>query len=86
MSNSKSDEPQSMTSSGSESNLEISSDDDADYGVAQNQVGAYEGKPSANYEDEEDTGPANHAVDDPDWLSLATLESRFEKRVPVNQW
>ena len=55
MSNSKSDEPQSMTSSGSESDLEISSDDDADYGVAQNQVGAYEGKLSANYEDEEDT-------------------------------
>ena len=36
MSNSKSDESQSMTSSGSESDLEISGDDDADYGVVQN--------------------------------------------------
>ena len=48
--------------------------------VVQNQVGAYQGEPLANYKDEEDTGPANHAVDDPDWLSLATLESRFENR------
>ena len=86
MSNSGSDEPQSMTSSGSGSDLELSSDDDADYGVVQNQVGAYPGEPLANLEDKEDTGPANHAVDDPDGLSPATLESRFEKRVPVNQW
>ena len=75
-----------MTSSGSGSALELSSDDDADYGVMQNQVGAYQGELLANYEDEEDTGPANHAVGDPDWLFLATLESRFENRVPVNQW
>ena len=85
MSNSESDEPQSMTSSGSGSDLELSSDDDADYGVVQNQVRAYQGEPLANLEDEEDTGPANH-VEDPDELSLATLESRFEKIVPVNQW
>ena len=69
-----------MTSSGSVSDLELSSDYDADYGVVQNQVGAYQGEPLANYEDEEDTGPANHAVDDPYWLSLATLESRFGNR------
>ena len=69
-----------MTSSGSVSDLELSSDDDADYDVVQNQVGAYQGEPFANYEDEEDFGPANHAVDDPDWLSLAALESRFENR------
>ena len=75
-----------MTSSGSGSDLELSSNGDADYGEVQNQVGAYQGEPLANYEDEEDTGPANRVVDDPDWLSLATLESRFENRVPVNQW
>ena len=86
MSNSEPDELPSMTSSGSGSDLELSSDDDADYGVVQNLVGAYQGEPMANLEDEEDTGPANHAVDDPDGLSLATLESRVEKRVPVNQW
>ena len=66
MSNSKSNGPQSMTNSGSGSNLELSSDDDTDYGVVQNQVGAYQGEPLGNYEDEEDTGLANHAVDDPD--------------------
>ena len=69
-----------MTSNGSVSDLERCSNDDADYGVVQKQVGACQGEPMANYEDEEDTGPANHAVDDPDWLSLATLESRFENR------
>ena len=76
----------SMTSGGSGSDLELISDDDADYGVVQNQVGAYQGEPLGNYEDEEDTGPANNTVNDSDWLSLATLESRFEKRVPVSQW
>ena len=55
MSNSKSNGPQAMTSSGSGSDLELSSDDDADYGVVQNQVGAYQGEPLGNYEDEEDT-------------------------------
>ena len=66
MSNSKSNGPQSMTSSASGSDLELSSDDDSDYGVVQNQVRAYQGEPLGNYEDEEDTGRANHAVDDPD--------------------
>ena len=66
MSNSKSNGPQSMTSDESGSDLELSSDDDADNGVVQNQVGAYQGKPLGNYEDEEDTGFANHVVDDPD--------------------
>ena len=66
MSNSKSNGPQSMTSSGSGSDLELSSNDDADYGVVQNQVGDYQGEPLGNYQDEEDTGLANHAVDDPD--------------------
>ena len=55
-----------MTSSGSGSDFELSSDDDADYGVVQNQVGAYQGEPLGIYEDEEDTSLANHAVDDPD--------------------
>ena len=41
MSNSKSNGPQSLTSSGSGSDLELSSDDDADYGMVQNQVGTY---------------------------------------------
>ena len=45
-----------MTTSGSRSDLELSSDDDADYGVVQNEVGAYQGEPLANYEDEEYTG------------------------------
>ena len=52
----------------------------------QNQIEAYQGELLANYEDEENTGPANRAVDDPDCLCLATLESIFENRVPVNQW
>ena len=86
MSNSESDESHSVTNSESESALEISSDNGADYGVVQNEVGAYEGEPLANLEDEEDAGPASHGVDDPDGLSLATLESGFVKRVPVNQW
>ena len=54
--------------------------------MVQKQTGAYQGKSLANYEDEEDIGSANHAVEDPDWLSPSTLESRFENRVPVNQW
>ena len=66
MSNSKSNGPQSLTSSGSGSDLELSSDDDEDYSMVQNQVGTYQGKPLGNYEDEEDTGLANHGVDDPD--------------------
>ena len=66
MSNSKSNGTQSMTSSGCGSDLELSSDDDADYCVVQNQVRAYQGEPLGNHEDEEDTGLANHAVYDPD--------------------
>ena len=80
MSNSESDESQSVTSSRSGFALELSSHDDANYGVVQNQVGDYQFEPLANLEDEEDAGPANHDVDDPDGLFLETLESRFEKK------
>ena len=46
--------------------MDLSSDDDADYCMVQNQAGTYQGEPLGNYEDEEDTGLANHGVDDPD--------------------
>ena len=48
MSNSNFDGPQSVTSSGSGSDLKQSGDDDSDYGVVQNQVGAYQGEPLGN--------------------------------------
>ena len=55
------------------------SENEEDYNVVYAQVGAYQDEPLA-LPGAEDDGQ------DPDQLSLATLEARFERRTPLNQW
>ena len=50
------------------------------------QVGAYQDEPLALPGAEDDGQEDNSDAGDPDQLSLATLEARFERRTPLNQW
>ena len=56
------------------------------YNVVYAQVGAYQDEPLALPGAEDDGQEDNSDAGDPDQLSLATLEARFERRTPLNQW
>ena len=62
------------------------SENEEDYRVVYAQVGAYQDEPLALPGAEDDEQEDNSDAGDPDKLSLATLQARFERRTPLNQW
>ena len=67
-------------------NEEFDFSENEGYNVVYAQVGAYQDKPLALPGAEDDGQEDNSDAGDPDQLSLATLEARFERRTPLNQW
>ena len=62
------------------------SENEEDYNVVYPQAGAYQDEPFALPGAEDNRQEDNSDARDPDQLSLAMLEARFERRTPLNQW
>ena len=82
---SSSETEDSTSTRGGNEEFDFSENEEA-YNVVYAQVGAYQDELLALLGAEDYGQEDNSDAGDPYQLSLATLEARFERRTPLNQW